>query len=119
MEGQATKQGMEKVVAGSVASGAAGPLLLEFSKPYEFEGKTYKNIDLGGLKNVRAGDMIEINKMMERSGAVSVLPEMSLQYACIMAYKVTDQPLEFFEGLLPAEAMKLKNLVTNFLFNGD
>ena len=48
-----------------------------------------------------------------RKGGV---PEMTLEYACFIASKATDLPVEFFRRLPPKDAMKVKNRVTNFIY---
>lgn len=58
-----------------------------FNKPYTFEGETYDKIDLSGLDNLTAADMIAANKILDRTGSFTFLPEMSLEYACIIAAK--------------------------------
>lgn len=90
-----------------------------FAKPFAFEGKTYEHVDLSGLEDITAKDMISVNKIMERSGSVSVLPEMSLEYACLISAKAARLPVEFFQALPPREAIKVKNRVTNFFYSGD
>lgn len=90
-----------------------------FNRPYTFEDREYKDIDLSGLDNLKASDMIEANKVLDRSGSFSFLPEMSLQYACIIAAKATKLPIEFFNGLHPREAVKVKNKVVSFFFGQD
>lgn len=47
------------------------------------------------------------------------IPEMTLPYAMYMAARASHKPVEFFKGLPPVEAMKLKNMVTGFLYGGD
>lgn len=94
-------------------------LLVVFSKPYTFEQKIYENIDLSGLNDLTARDMIDVNKIIERSGSVNVLPEMSVEYACLIASKASDLPVEFFYGLPPKDTLKLKNRVTGFFFGEE
>jgi hypothetical protein len=93
--------------------------LIVFRKPYKFDDEEYKQIDLSGLDDLSAADMISANKIMERSGSTSFLPEMSLQYACIIAAKATKLPVEFFNGLHPREAIKVKNKVVSFFYGQD
>ena len=76
-------------------------------------------MDLSGLEDLSARDMIQTQRTMERSGSINVLPEMSLEYACIFASKATDLPPEFFQELPPREAIKVKNRVTNFFYGGE
>ncbi len=94
-------------------------LVVVFKKPFSYEGAVYKKIDLSGLEDLSARDMIAANKIMERSGTVNVIPEMSLEYACIISSKATGMPVEFFQSLPPKEALKIKNRVTNFLYGED
>lgn len=94
-------------------------MVMVFRKPYEFEGKTYESIDLSGLENLTGKDMIAAQKVLDRTGSFSFIPEMSLQYACILASRATKYPIEFFEGLHPKESMRLKNKVTGFLYGQE
>lgn len=93
--------------------------LLKFKKPYEFEGETYKEIDLSGLENLTGRDMIAVNKLMEKKGGINLLPEMSLEYACEISARATRKPVEFFLGLSPKDSINLKNIVTGFLYGTE
>lgn len=95
------------------------PYLVIFKKPFVFEGDTYESVDLSGLEEISARDMIAVNKTIERGGTVNMLPEMSLEYACLISARVTGKPVEFFQALPPKEALKIKNRVTNFLYGED
>lgn len=89
---------------------------LKFRTPYVFEGNTYEEVDLLAIKDVNAEQMMKAQQIMEKMGYISVLTEMSLPYAIILASVVTDKPIEFYSKLPGPEAIKLKNLVTNFLY---
>ena len=93
-------------------------LVLKFSKPYIFEGKEYEEVDLSCLENVTAQNMIDTQRLMQQD-AGNILPELSLEYSCIISSQVARQPIEFFKGLPAKEAIKLKNMVTGFLFRED
>lgn len=95
-------------------------LILKFKKPYKFEGKEYTEIDLSGLEDLSAADMIAVNKYMDRTATgIQVMPEVSLEYACVLASKATKMPIEFFTGLPPKQAIKIKNRVMGFLFGAE
>lgn len=95
-------------------------MVIKFKKPYRFEGKEYTEVDLTGLDDLQASDMIAVNKYMQRtSSGIDVMPEVSLEYACVLASKAAKLPIEFFTGLPPREAMKVKNRVMGFLFGSD
>lgn len=89
---------------------------LVFKKPYAFEGETYESVDLSAIEDLCAADMIKAQNVLSRGGNVEVIPEMSLQYACIIAANVAHKPVEFFTRLPAREAIRLKNLVTGFLY---
>lgn len=94
-------------------------LIIELSQPYSFEGEEYKQIDLSELESFTANDMIAAQRIFDRGGAVSVLPEMNLEYACIVAARVTKKPVEFFKGLPAKDAVKVKNRVSAYFFGGE
>ena len=92
--------------------------LVKFSKAYRFEGKDYTEVDLSGMEDMTAGDLCAVAKLANRELGVTPIPEMTLPYAMYMAARASHRPVEFFKGLPPVEAMKLKNLVTGFLYGG-
>lgn len=87
---------------------------LKLSKEYDFEGQKISEIDLSGLDNLTAADMIQANKVLTNNGTVSVLPETTLEYDLIIAAGALKMPIEFFKQLKPKDAMALKNRVTSF-----
>lgn len=90
-----------------------------FSKPYNFEGVDYKEVDLQGMENLTAEDMCQADKYLGKTGNFSVMPEMTLAYALQIATKATGLPIEFFNGLPMRDAIKVKNRVTGFIYSGD
>ncbi|MDL2274330.1 phage terminase large subunit family protein [Oscillospiraceae bacterium OttesenSCG-928-G22] len=94
-------------------------LILPLGKPYKFEGQTYTEVDLSALEDISAADMAAVNKILSRKGVVTPMPEMTLDFCIYMAAKVSKLPAEFFMGLPARDTIKLKNLVTGFLYGGD
>jgi len=86
------------------------------SKPYTFEDNIYKELDLSGLSELTTEDMVAAEKYMSRNGNISVMPEMSIEYACFICSRATDLPVEFFRRLHPKDAIKIKNRVTGFFY---
>ena len=93
--------------------------VVTFGKPYTFEHKTYESIDLSGLDNLTAEDMIAADKYLTGNGNFSPMPEMSLEYAVYIASVATGLPVEFFRHLPPKDAIKVKNRVTSFFYAED
>ena len=95
-------------------------LVIKFKKPYQFEGKEYTEIDLSGLEELTAADMIALENQYDRkSPGINVMPEVKVGYAVMMAARAAKLPVEVFNGLPPKEAMKVKNRVMGFLFGSD
>lgn len=96
-------------------------LILRFAKPYKFGGQEYTEVDLSGLEDVTAGVLENVGKIVSKKapGMNPALQEMSLTFCTYLAQRVAKLPLEFFTGLPAKEAIKLKAMVTNFLYGGD
>lgn len=92
---------------------------IRLSKPYQFEGKTYQEIDLSGLEKMKVSDMIEAEKMLSRQGSYYAVQEASMEYCCFLAAKATELPIEFFENLTAADGKEVKNVVRSFLYPQD
>lgn len=94
--------------------------IIKFSKPYFFEGVEYTQLDLSGIENLSASDMIAVNRYMQRTNpGIDVMPEVSLEYAINIASKATKLPIEFFLAMPMKYSMKVKNRVMGFLFGSD
>jgi hypothetical protein len=89
------------------------------SKSYEFEGETYTEIDLQGMNDLKAKDLSEIDKIFAEKGGNPVLSGLTLDYAMIVAHRVTKKPIEFFENLPARDATTLKNEVVSFFYGED
>lgn len=92
--------------------------LITFEKPYMFETKNYKDIDLSKLDDLTTDDLMTAERIYNRSGGTAINPETSLLYSVILAHLASDMPIEFF-GKLPAkESLKIKKEVYNFFYRG-
>lgn len=122
---RADMEAMEAMEAQARAEGGEDTepedLVLRFGKPYKFGGQEYTEVDLSGLEDVTAGVLENVGKIAAKKnpGMNPALQEMSLTFCTYLAQRVAKLPLEFFTGLPAKEAIKLKTLVTNFLYGGD
>ena len=123
--GAAERADMEAMEAQARAEGGEDTepedLVLRFGKPYKFGGQEYTEVDLSGLEDVTAGVLESVGKITAKKnpGMNPALQEMSLTFCTYLAQRVAKLPLEFFTGLQAKEAIKLKAMVTNFLYGGD
>lgn len=94
-------------------------LVLTFKKPYMFDNREYTEVDLSGLEDTTGADISAVNRILSRSGTVSPMPEMTMDFTIHMAARVAKLPVEFFACMPSREIIKLKNIVTGFLYGGD
>lgn len=76
-------------------------------------------VDINGLDELAEWRALDKQAALIDTGSFTFLPEMSLEYACIIAAKATKLPVEFFKGLHPKEAVKVKNRVTAFFYGAE
>ncbi len=90
---------------------------LALSKAYKFEGQTYEKLDLSGMVDLTAQDMIDASRYMRRIGFSNMDEEMDLPYALFMASRVTGLPIEFFNTLKPYDAIRIRGRMLRFFYN--
>lgn len=95
------------------------PYMLKLKEPIMFEGQRYDKIDLTGLENIRAADMIAVNRRLTGMGNVDFLQENTLEYSINLAAVAAGLPVEFFDQLKPRTAMRVKQCVTSFLYGQE
>lgn len=105
-----------KVIEDTLEAAENDDFIVNLRKPMNYEGERYDRIDLSGLREIKAADMIAINRRLTRSGNVDASQEISLEYSLNMAHLATGIPFEFFEQLPPYAALAVKGRVTSFLF---
>lgn len=72
-----------------------------FSKPYEFEGKEYNEID-APVEGLTGRDISEVKKQFTDAGHFSAVPVVDYDYCTFLLARVSKKPMEFFYGL-PAQ----------------
>ena len=93
--------------------------VLKLSKTYNFEGEEISTVDLSGLDNVSANQMIQAQKMITKSGNTTALLETNIEYLLILASFASGRPIEFFKKLNAKDVVKVKNRVTGFFFSEE
>lgn len=96
----------------------ASSFLLVFRKPYAFEGKEHKEVDLSCMENLTVQDMSRIEKRRAMANGYqpfTLNPEYSVDYACYFAAEASKLPVEFFLGLPASEGIALRRMVSSFL----
>lgn len=85
-----------------------------FSKPYEFEGKTYESLEFD-LATLTGADISAAKKEFVATGSFSPLPATDSDFCAILLARLVKQPIEFFAALPAREYCSLTQKVSNFL----
>lgn len=88
--------------------------IIVLSKPYNFEGKEYTEIDLNALEDLNTRDIIEAEKEFTETGQFEMMKEMTVGFSMIVASKATKLPTEFFIGLPAKYGFEIKNTIMAF-----
>lgn len=100
----------KKEMESTLAEAEEDSFIISLRNPIDYEGERHDRIDLSGLHEIKAADMITVNRRLTRSGNIDSSQEISLEYALHMAHIATGMPFEFFEQLPPYAALAVKGL---------
>lgn len=89
-------------------------LVIQFKKPFVFEGQEYKQLDLSGLEGLTGSDMQDAERILRAKGISSFHADFSAEGTLLYASQAAGLPIEFFYALPLREARKVKTRVTNF-----
>lgn len=85
-----------------------------FTKPYEFEGKTYNELEFD-LEGMKGSDFAEAKKQFAKMGNFAAVPSADSEFCAVLLSRLAKVPLEFFEGLPVKDYCALTQSVSNFL----
>ena len=91
----------------------------ELSSPFKYNGKEITGIDLSGLLDLTAHDLVEIDMEMQRRGFTGHRIEMTRQYAMLVAAKINHMPYDFCDRMSARDSIRLKDTLTVFLYAGQ
>lgn len=94
----------------------SGQFEVKLSKAYNFDGSKIEKINLNGMQEITAADMIRINRRMSRNGNVDFMQEITTEYALEVAARAAEMPIEFFQSLSMKDTMKIKGAVMGFIW---
>lgn len=88
--------------------------ILKFKEPYVFEGKEYTEIDLSGVKELKAEDLCQAQDMLSDMGIAAAVVEINYTYNFLLAAKAAKMPIEFFNALPGRYAIDVKKIVSGY-----
>lgn len=87
---------------------------VELSKPYQFDGVEYKEIELD-LDSLTGRDVSAAKKDWARQGNFAAITAVDVDFCACLAAKACKQPVEFVEGLPAKDYCRVAQEVSNFL----
>ena len=87
--------------------------VMRLEKPYSFDGKEYKEIDLNGIADLSSMHDSAAENRMAREGFMVTETSFNYLYACVIASMAAKLPEDFFTGQPLYETVKLKNAVND------
>lgn len=85
-----------------------------FKKPYEFEEKEYKEINID-LDSLTGEDVDAVKTQFSAAGKFAALPTTDYEFCNMLAARAAKLPIEFFKGLPAKEYCAIGQAVSNFL----
>lgn len=92
------------------------PVKVKLMQPFEYDGKTYSEIDVSGLLELTAGQLCEIDRKMLQLGYTGYRPEMTRQYALFATAKANNMPDDWLYGLKGRDSARLREIVALYFF---
>lgn len=90
-------------------------LIVDLSKPYNFEGKKYTKLDFSNLEKLSTRDLCEVQSILE-DGGTTILPEANYEFQMHIAARATGLPVEFFFNLPATDGVSVKGVVMKYFF---
>ena len=85
-----------------------------FSKPYQFEGQTYTELDID-LDSVSGADILLAKRRFASAGGFSPALATDPEFCVFLLARVAKQPIEFFQSMPARDFCALTQAVSNFL----
>lgn len=85
-----------------------------FEKPYEFEGKEYKEIELD-LDSLKGSDIAAVKQQFTTAGNFAAIPSADSEFCALLGARVANLPIEFFQQMPAKTYCKITQEISNFL----
>lgn len=113
----ATEATKEVLASESTNLNSKLPYIVELSKEYDLDGKKIKEVDLSGLEDLTTLDAEYIDRVMNKLNYHPTNKYKDITYTKHIAMRVTNLPIEFFNGLKWKDMYAITARITvHFLF---
>ncbi len=91
-------------------------LKLKLGDPFMFDDIEVSEIDLSGLVELSASDMCAIDRQMSAMGYSYARPEVTGQYAVLVAARVNKKPWEYCNNMKARDYIRLRETIRAFFY---
>lgn len=121
------KKVVENVEAGAVEKAAPAEaktedqkieemMTFKLNQPFKYDGEEIAELDLSGLLELNARDLVDIDKEMARRGFAGARIENTRQYAMLVAARCVRKPWDFCDRMSARDSIRLKEYVVVFFY---
>lgn len=89
--------------------------VLKLSQPYAFGDQSYAEIDLTGMENMTAADMIAAEAYLIHEGLFTTEKEDTMEYNIFLASRFSGLPMQFFVQFKPRDATRLRAAIMKYM----
>lgn len=91
-------------------------LKLNLYEPFLYDEIEITEIDLMGIFDLTGTDMCELDRQMMGLGYVGTRPDMTRQYAMLVAARVNHKPQDFCGRMKARDTIRLREMVAAFFY---
>lgn len=121
------KKVVENVEAGAVEKAAPAEaktedqkieemMTFKLNQSFKYDGEEITELDLSGLLDLNARDLVDIDREMMRRGFTGTRTELTRQYAMLVAARCAKKPWDFCDRMSARDSIRLKEYVVTFFY---
>lgn len=88
----------------------------KLNQSFKYDGEEITELDLSGLLDLNAHDLVDIDREMTRRGFAGARNELTRQYAMLVAAKCMHKPWDFCDRMSARDSIRLKEYVVTFFY---
>lgn len=91
-------------------------MTFKLNQSFKYDGKEITELDLSGLLDLNARDLVDIDREMTRRGFTGARTELTRQYAMLVAARCVKKPWDFCDRMSARDSIRLKEYVVTFFY---
>jgi hypothetical protein len=88
----------------------------KLNQSFKYDGEEITELDLSGLLDLNAHDLVDIDREMTRRGFAGARNELTRQYAMLVAARCNKKPWDFCDRMSARDSIRLKEYVVTFFY---